>query len=250
MVSSIVLCKYFFGLVVIAFTVVGLIEFYYLIEKDNIKPQKILGTAVGIVLTVLNLCVAFTILDFKYLILILPLTTLIFIFELFRKKENSLMNVAVTLLGITYIALPFSMLLYFPLTKTHNELLLSFFIFLWTSDTMAYVVGSMFGKHPLFKRISPKKTIEGTIGGIIFTVIAAIILSKFYIDYSLSQWLIFSGVVAVTGILGDLVESAFKRSIDQKDSGTLFPGHGGLLDRFDSVLIAAPFALIYIKFFI
>ena len=108
----------------------------------------------------------------------------------------------------------------------------------------------MFGKHPLFKKISPKKTIEGTLGGIIFTLIAAIIISKFYSNFSLFQWLIFAGIVAITGIFGDLVESSFKRSIDRKDSGTLFPGHGGLLDRFDSVFIAVPFALLYIKLFI
>jgi len=233
------------------FTILGLYEFYNLIEKDEIKPQKLFGIITGIVLVILNLCIVFNLIDMKYLLLILPVIFSIFIIELFRKKENSLVNVSFTLLGILYIALPFSLLLYFPLTRQdHNEILLSFFIFLWTSDTMAYVVGSMFGKHPLFKKISPKKTIEGTLGGIIFTLIAAIIISKFYSSISLFQWLIFAGIVAVTGIFGDLVESSFKRSIDRKDSGTLFPGHGGLLDRFDSVFIAVPFALLYIKFFI
>jgi phosphatidate cytidylyltransferase len=126
--------------------------------------------------------------------------------------------------------------------------LLTIFILIWVSDTMAYVCGRLFGKHKLWERISPKKTWEGFIGGFIFTVatggmIANWILYNKYNYHEEIKWICVAAVISVTGMLGDLVESLFKRSINVKDSGNILPGHGGILDRFDALLLATPFAL-------
>ena len=123
---------------------------------------------------------------------------------------------------------------------------LAIFVFIWVNDTAAFVVGSLFGKHKFIERISPKKTVEGFIGGIVFSVLAAVILSKFFTDYSLAFWIGFSIVTALFGTLGDLFESLIKRTYEVKDSGSLIPGHGGILDRIDSLLIAIPAVYIYL----
>jgi phosphatidate cytidylyltransferase len=117
---------------------------------------------------------------------------------------------------------------------------------IWTYDTMAYVSGRLTGKHPLWERISPKKTWEGAIGGALFAIILAIILSRFNTSLSLTGWIGLAMVVVVFGTLGDFFESWLKRRTGKKDSGRLLPGHGGILDRFDSLLMATPFVSIYL----
>ena len=146
--------------------------------------------------------------------------------------------------GLVYIVLPM-VLLYF-IYRIDDLLPLMIILMLWCNDTLAYLVGSFIGKTPLSK-ISPKKTWEGTLGGIILTLIAVYIWSYFKeTNLSHAFWVGLALVVAVTGTFGDLLESKLKRMADVKDSGTMMPGHGGALDRFDSLLIAAPFAFIYV----
>ncbi len=250
-IFSIIVSKYFFAAILFILVVLGLIEFFRLIKSDIIFPQKIFSVIIGSIIFLLNLGVAFNQIELKFLVLIFPLLFLIFLAELFRNHQNPLLNTVYSLFGLIYIVFPFSLLLYFyhidPSTlKDHHQLLLAFFIFIWTNDTMAYVTGKNFGKHPLFKKISPKKTIEGTAGGVISSIVAAFIISKFITDYTFVQWLFLALITVITAIFGDLVESFIKRSLNKKDSGSLFPGHGGLLDRFDSVLLAAPFVVAYI----
>jgi len=124
--------------------------------------------------------------------------------------------------------------------------MLGFFIILWTSASLAYVCGRLFGKRKLYERISPKKTWEGFIGGVVFTIAASWLVGEYIGGLQHLHWMVIGGIVAITGTLGDLVESMFKRSIGVKDSGTLLPGHGGILDRFDAVLISSPFVVMYI----
>ena len=189
----------------------------------------------------------------------------LFISELYLQQKDPVQDWAYTMLGQMYIALPFSTInvLAFQADPTsgqvaYNWLLpMSVFIFLWTNDTGAYCVGSLFGKHRLFPRISPKKSWEGSIGGAVLVLIVAALISHFTANdgselstvncqLSIVQWLGLALIVVVFGTWGDLVESLFKRTLGIKDSGNILPGHGGMLDRFDSSLLAIPAAVIYI----
>ena len=194
------------------------------------------------------------------------LLTLIYLFisELYLKQKNPIQDWAYTMLSQLYIALPFSMInvLSFqadPLSGQiayHWLLPMSVFIFLWANDTGAYCAGSLFGRHKLFPRVSPGKTWEGSIGGaVIVLIIAAVIsyfagsnesLSTLNAQLSTLKWLGLGLVVVFFGTWGDLVESLFKRTLGIKDSGNILPGHGGMLDRFDSSLMAIPAAVIYL----
>jgi len=172
--------------------------------------------------------------------------------EIFRKKQNPLHNIAYFIFGQIYIALPFVfftaiIFLFSPL------FLLSLFVIIWINDTFAYLIGSWIGKHRLFERISPKKSWEGFIGGLAGTLIVVYFLQRFLPDkifdgYVLDtwQWLVFTAVIILFGTLGDLFESLIKRTVGVKDSGNIMPGHGGFLDRLDSVMFAAMPALLFL----
>lgn len=189
------------------------------------------------------------------------LLTIIYLFvsELYTKNKNAIHDLSYTMLGQMYVALPLSMInvLAFRTATDGNIhfyylLPLSVFIFLWTNDTGAYCVGSLFGKHKLFPRISPAKSWEGSIGGGVLVLVAAFLVSLLDQNHgNLSglntlQWLGLGLVVTVFGTWGDLVESLIKRTLGIKDSGTILPGHGGMLDRFDSSLLAIPVSAVYI----
>ena len=185
-----------------------------------------------------------------------------FISELYTKAPNPINNWAYTMLSQMYIALPFSMINVLAFRGAgdaviYNYLLpLSIFIFLWTNDTGAYLCGSLFGKHKLFPRVSPGKSWEGSIGGGILVLAVAAFLGWYEnsgihegaveLAMSIPQWMGLGLVVVFFGTWGDLVESLFKRTIGIKDSGNILPGHGGMLDRFDSSLMAIPAAVVYI----
>ncbi len=193
----------------------------------------------------------------KSVVFIPYLVTVVYLLisELYAKQEDPINNWAYTMLSQMYIALPFSLLNVLAFTATPNGqisfntlLPLSIFVFLWVNDTGAYCVGSLLGRHKLFPRISPGKSWEGCIGGAVFVLVVAYIIS-YYIDngiLSTLQWLGLGLVVVVFGTWGDLVESLFKRTLGIKDSGNILPGHGGMLDRFDSSLLAIPAAVVYL----
>ena len=193
----------------------------------------------------------------KSVVFIPYLVTVVYLLisELYAKQEDPINNWADTMLSQMYIALPFSLLNVLAFTATPNGqisfntlLPLSIFVFLWVNDTGAYCVGSLLGRHKLFPRISPGKSWEGCIGGAVFVLVVAYIIC-YYIDngiLSTLQWLGLGLVVVVFGTWGDLVESLFKRTLGIKDSGNILPGHGGMLDRFDSSLLAIPAAVVYL----
>jgi phosphatidate cytidylyltransferase len=174
--------------------------------------------------------------------------------ELYLKKENPILNWAYSMLSQLYIGLPFAMLniLAFNYDPTYSSvsynpiLPLSIFIFLWLNDTGAYCIGSLIGKHRLFERISPKKSWEGSIGGGVVAIGVSFVLAHYFPFMSMWEWAGLALVVVVFGTWGDLTESLFKRQLHVKDSGTILPGHGGMLDRFDSALMAIPAAVAYI----
>jgi phosphatidate cytidylyltransferase len=168
----------------------------------------------------------------------------LFIAELFLSSKHPFACIGHYLTGIVYIGIPYTMLIQIALlTGEYGPHRVFGIIWLvWTNDVMAYLIGSQIGRTKLFERISPKKTWEGSLGGVVSTVLMAWILSRFITEYSPAQWVAVASVAAIFGSLGDLVESMLKRSADIKDSGTLFPGHGGFLDRFDAFQFAIPFA--------
>ena len=179
--------------------------------------------------------------------------------ELYLKKKNPLNNWAYAMMSQIYIALSFAMLNVLAYHSIGNEgelsnyqvqynpiLPLSIFIFTWINDTGAYCTGMLFGKHRLFERISPKKSWEGSIGGGVFSIIAAIVMAHYFPIMPISIWIGLALTVVIFGTLGDLTESLLKRTIGIKDSGNILPGHGGMLDRFDSTLMAVPAAVVYL----
>jgi len=174
-----------------------------------------------------------------------------FIITLFKKKvKNPFKFLGKIFVTYIYTILPFTIITAIPYINQNNiydgQIILGCLILIWSTDTFAYLTGKAFGKTKLFKRISPKKTIEGSIGGVLITLFVAYILSIYFNQQSTWAWLGLSLVVSIMGSIGDLIESMFKRAVKIKDSGNLIPGHGGILDRFDSLIFASPFIYYYL----
>ncbi|MBN3035218.1 MAG: phosphatidate cytidylyltransferase [Bacteroidales bacterium] len=184
-----------------------------------------------------------------YTVVYLPLWLLpVFAAGLFKRSGSAIQDIPLTITGLAYIPLPMGMLNLLQSGSFRPEylLLLAFFILIWVNDTFAYLTGRYFGIRPLFKRVSPAKTLEGTAGGVILTLLTSLALSWLFEILTPYQWLGFGLVIIIFGTFGDLVESLFKRKLNMKDSGIIMPGHGGMLDRLDSILLAAPAAVGYI----
>ncbi len=236
---------------------IGLNEFYGLFKNSVIQPNRILGLVIG----ALAYCsfIAYT-LNHNYMAwasFSIPLVVWIFIAELYRKTDQPFTNIALTISGIGYVILPFGFLLVANFEETKNltlatrefDVAFSFFFMLWANDTGAYFSGTKYGKHKLFERISPKKSWEGFIGGAIAALIIGYVCHLIFQSYNLGFWLLMALTVVIFGTLGDLAESMLKRSLGIKDSGTILPGHGGILDRFDGLLLAAPMVYFLIKIY-
>ncbi|MDP4162611.1 MAG: phosphatidate cytidylyltransferase [Bacillota bacterium] len=248
-ISSIVFSPLFFAVLFFCITLLGLHEFFKLLQNGGKAPQNGWGLVLGGLSFTGLTAVAHDWMNVRYLLALIPLMMIIFISELYRKKPFPFENIALTLLGTIYIALPFGLLNFFYLPGKSYAfiLLLGYFIILWINDTFAYLFGMTFGKHRLFERISPKKSWEGSIGGALTSIIAAGLLAYFTDSLPFIHWIAIAAIIVVSGTLGDLVESMLKRSLNCKDSGTILPGHGGILDRFDAVLISAPLIFVYIQ---
>ena len=245
---------------VVLFSVVAglcLWEYLSLVIPDNNTGgilRKLVGLMIGLfpfmLTTILKLNVF---IDSYYLIYLtgiffLPLTFLGFIFELYAGARRPFSNIAFILLGVFYIGFPFALLNFIAFDGEiyYANIVFGLLMMTWVNDTAAYVIGSYLGKTPLLPRISPKKTWEGSIGGIFVTFIFAIGISILFPDLKMHDWMVLSGIVVIFGSVGDLVESMFKRSFLVKDTGSLLPGHGGFLDRFDGFIFLLPFAAAYI----
>lgn len=245
-----------FGLV----TGLTLWEFYGLIENDeHTTIKRATGALAGVYLFAASFAfangMADTMIFLPYLLYIMYALT----GELYYKAPNPINNWALTLFGQLYCAGSFSLLNFVTTTPTAlNEnsirfsplLALSIFVFIWLNDTGAYLVGSQIGKRRLFERISPKKSWEGFYGGLIVVLLASQAFGWYAPEIAGYKWLGLSAVIVLFGTWGDLIESLLKRTLGVKDSGHILPGHGGMLDRFDSVMMAIPAAYIYIECFI
>lgn len=177
------------------------------------------------------------------LLSLIVLTPILFALELFTAGKHPFQHIGYYLTAMCYIGLPIALLFSIatPDAAYSPHRVLGLLLLVWTNDTGAFLFGRKWGKRKLFERISPKKTWEGSIGGAVFALLAAWALSCLIPDFTLKQWLALSVVAAIGSNLGDLVESMLKRSVGVKDSGTLLPGHGGLLDRFDAFIFCLPF---------
>lgn len=228
-------------------------------DRDGVQVNRFISTVAGVYLffAMTGFCSNLTppTVFIPYLLSIVYLM----ISELYLKNENAVNDWAYTMLGQIYIALPFSLLSVLAFRNTPDGVTYTYiaplcvFIFLWTNDTGAYCCGSLLGKHKLFPRVSPGKSWEGSIGGgILVMIVAGLIgyLSEQYgmndLQMTIPEWIGLGIIVAVFGTWGDLVESLLKRTFNIKDSGTILPGHGGMLDRFDSSLLAIPAAVVYL----
>jgi phosphatidate cytidylyltransferase len=253
MISAIIYNPISLMLLFLLLTIAGVIEFNKIAAKSGIKIPSFSSLTTGI-LTYLILTAYFLFQLSKWLPLLVLFPTIILITELFRKSNQPLQSIAVSIFPAIYISMPFSILCYFA--NFENEymfgkydfwLVLGFFILIWTNDTGAYLSGTFFGKKQLFPRHSPKKTWEGFIGGLVLALIAGFFLSELSDIVSLYSWLVIALIISVCGTFGDLAESMFKRKAGVKDSGNLMPGHGGVLDRFDAVFTSAPLVWVYLS---
>ena len=250
--------KYAYGALLLFILSMGMDEFYTIVKKGGIEPQKDAGLVLGVGL----FAGAFEIFKRMYDgveipaglfmfvgAIVLFLLFVPFLLEIFRAKENPLRNIAATLMGVIYVALPMSLMLFIPLLLSGGvwraEAFLFYLFIVWGNDVFAYLAGVTMGKHKMCPRISPKKSWEGFVGGIIGAMAMGAV-GSYVVGGGLGMWLGLSLVVAVTSVFGDLVESMFKREAGIKDSGNIMPGHGGILDRFDALLISSPFAFVYL----
>lgn len=227
-----------------------LFEFYGIVSSEDRKPNVFLGILTTSSLFITTACYSLGWLEAKFILLFIPALLAIYIQALYQKRAFPFNDIGFTILGILYVGFPFycfTRLGY--ITDNFNHFLpLGFMILLWTSDTGAYLAGRSLGRNKLFERISPKKTWEGFIGGIVLAVLVSICLAHYFGTIPQWQWIVVAVIIGVFGTLGDLVESMLKRSLNVKDSGNILPGHGGLLDRFDGLLIAGP--LVYLFLFL
>ena len=242
-----------FFIIFISIVIVGIYEFFKLSVKAGVKPQIIPGLILGMLIFTTNFAVAASYCEQTIFTTYIPVMILMIINEVYRKKDKPFTNISFTIFGAFYVAVPFSLLSYFVFHPVFSDnympyILLGYFFLIWASDSGAYIVGSLIGKNKLFERISPKKTWEGFFGGAAFSVFAAYIISMFVKEIDMVNWIVIAILTVVFGTYGDLVESLLKRMVNTKDSGRILPGHGGILDRFDSILISAPIVFMYLLF--
>ncbi len=252
LIFSILFSKITFIVLFFILMMLCLFEFKKMIHLKSTFPY-IIGTLLFIFGNILSVEDVPSRIIFEYAGVALFLTIFItFASILFAKKEEVISHLGKIFLSVIYIIVPFTLMVQIPFLNASfnyvNSSILGVFILIWTNDTFAYLVGKNLGKHKLMERISPNKTIEGFVGGMVFTFVASFILASQFTELRLIQWIVIAGIVSIFGVLGDLIESMFKRQAGVKDSSNFIPGHGGFLDRFDSVIFAAPFIFIYLQF--
>lgn len=228
-----------------------LYEFTKMIQLKSVFPF-IIAFLAYIFGNILNVEDVPSLVIFEYVGVILFLTVFCsFAWILLAKKEEIISHLGKIFLSVIYIVIPFVLIAQIPFLNNDfnyaSSAILGVFILIWCSDTFAYLVGKNFGKTKLLERISPNKTVEGFFGGMIASFIASYVMAQYFTELTLTQWIVIAGLVSIFGVLGDLIESMFKRQAGIKDSSNMIPGHGGFLDRFDSVIFAAPFIFIYLQ---
>lgn len=225
-------------------------EFYLLIKPAGIRVQQMAGLVTHVLGFGLLAGWILMGIDLAWFLLLVPAMTSFFLLELYRHEDQPFRNIGFGFGGIFFVTIPFCFFYALAFLQGHDSFNfhfpLAFMLMLWASDTGAYLFGRKLGKHKLFERHSPKKTWEGFFGGVFTSVLVAVIFAQYFTELSFMAWAGMAVLIVCFGTLGDLVESMLKRSLGAKDSGQLLPGHGGLLDRFDGLLIAAPLVYAYL----
>ncbi len=251
-VSAILIHPYLFSAllgIIAVFSSIELVKLSHSKKTFSISSSLIGG--ITLITYLVMVAVGFEVLSVSYLWTLLLVLPLLMTIELYRKTNSSLANVAAGFFAVCYTTIPFALLSTIRL-QTFGEssgayFVLTYLVLIWIHDSGAYLVGSTFGKHRLFERISPKKSWEGLIGGLLFSTIAAYFMNDYFHFMPMLKWIILTLIIIVSANFGDLAESMIKRDVGVKDSGNLLPGHGGLLDRFDAVLHSAPFVFVYLQ---
>ncbi len=245
-ITGVIFCNWLCALVVTLFIITGLYEYFTMLEKKGINIYKYFGIGMG---TIIPLSIMFKFeptRNWELLFIVLALFFLILM--QFKRRDNHgvIVDISTTLFGILYVSWFFSFLIKIRYLSGGLGYLAALLLIVKLGDIGAFLVGSKWGKHPLLPRISPKKTLEGAIGGLVFSILGALI-SKCFLPFGYGQLLIIAVSLAVLGQLGDLSESLLKRDCQVKDSGNIFPGMGGVLDEIDSLLFSAPVFYFYLS---
>ncbi len=239
----------FLGLLLL-FCIFCLYEYVVLFKNRQVNPPFYATIICGSLFFLFRELDSAHILEDYFRYMAYPLLFIPFIVELYQKRRRSFTSASVGVAGIIYVSMSlwcFTEIGYLG-GYYRPYIILGYFILIWCSDTFAYLVGNLMGKTKLFPSISPKKTWEGSIGGAVFTIAASILLFKYFPGrLRIFEWIGLALVIIVFGMIGDLVKSMLKRNSGVKDSGTILPGQGGVLDRLDSLLFSAPFALAFLK---
>jgi phosphatidate cytidylyltransferase len=251
-IGSVVLSHWVFAALFLLVSLAGFVEYAKIIRMNKIYLHRLSGLIFATVLYASFVLWEFGTISSDLLLLNFMILPLVLVIELFRKSATPFLNAASSLLGLIWVVLPLAMLNGFFNHANgpgwlQSGALLGFFIILWMYDSGAYIFGSLFGRHRMIERISPRKSWEGFLGGSLVGLLTAYMISASFIEFSFLQWMMIALLIIVFGTFGDLVESMLKRSTGVKDSGSILPGHGGILDRFDAVFLAAPpvYLLIY-----
>ncbi len=230
--------------------IIGILEFAHMAQVISIRINRPMCIICGCLLFTAGFLHNYTGHREGYLIFLIA-TFILGIWELYRKHTHAFQNLAFGIYVLFYFTLPFTLLIYFPYMcsgRWQPDIIFFPFLLVWFNDTFAYLFGSKFGKYKLFPRISPKKSWEGAIGGGLTTIAAGLALAPYIDGLNIINAAVISVIVVIFGSFGDLIESMFKRCIEIKDSGHIMPGHGGVLDRLDSILFALPVIFVYLAF--
>lgn len=251
MIGSIMIHPLFFLAVFLFILILGMTEFYRIGSLPDARPMKVPGIATGIILFSVIFLIQYAKADPRLLYLV-PASGLILIcLPMFRQNDQTILSASITFLGLVYVSLPvsvFNLLVYHPYKEGFDyQVVLYLFLILWLNDTGAYITGRLLGRHKMFPRISPKKSWEGLAGGLIMALLVTWLARPLFPDIPSWHLWVLCPIIVVAGTFGDLVESGWKRAAGVKDSGKLMPGHGGILDRFDSLILAAPAVYITIN---
>lgn len=250
-IGSLFLGAYAFGIVLLLAGIMALLEFYKLTDISDDMIWKILGISGASAIIVLSFLANAQMTGYRILSIAGIIPVLFFIIGLYYPKEDLIRNLGVLLLGLVYVLIPLALMIYMIFPASHgyvytHRIVLGILSLVWINDTGAYISGTLLGRHKLFPRISPQKTWEGLIGGTILTIAASCWMDMIMGILTLTDWVYLAVIVSISGVYGDLTESLFKRNAGRKDSGSIMPGHGGVLDRLDSILFVAPASFLYL----